>query len=89
VSAFDVVPRDSDLTVKRVLRGVNERHPNYPLIPGDIIHKDGDGTYWKSSPGLMVGGFTIEEEDIQTWAEYKANPPSELELTRQIRQAHR
>lgn len=35
----------------------------YPLMQGDLLRLDDDGTWWKVSPGLQVGGFQLEPDD--------------------------
>lgn len=47
------------------LEGKNETHPDYPLLPGDIITKEGRG-WRKHAPGLSVGGFLLTDEDVDT-----------------------
>lgn len=42
----------------------------YPILPGDVLSREADGTYMKHAPGLAVGGLEIPDEFIITWAEY-------------------
>lgn len=52
------------LKVAETIRGA---HPakhlrDYPLLPGDVLTKDADGTYTKQAPGLGVVGFVLTPE---------------------------
>ena len=49
------------------LENKNRTHPNYPLLPGDIITQEPDGHHWmKHAPGLAVGGFLLTDSDEDT-----------------------
>lgn len=41
------------------IRGAHPTLPNYPLLPGDLIVRDDDGTWGKEAPGLAVNGFIL------------------------------
>lgn len=50
----------------RVTEEMDDVHPfwkeRYPLMPGDLLQKDDDGTFFKEAPGLAVGGFILTPE---------------------------
>jgi hypothetical protein len=50
--------------VQREIEGANRRLPAYPLLRGDLLEKQNDGTYLKACPGIMVGGFVLTEEQV-------------------------
>jgi hypothetical protein len=55
-----------------VLMRMDGRRPDmldYPLLPGDVLRKDEDGTWWKVAPGLAIGGFVLSDEDVARLAE--------------------
>ncbi|UDL16328.1 hypothetical protein SEA_ZOOMAN_44 [Microbacterium phage Zooman] len=54
------------MMVTEEMNGRHPRHVDYPLLPGDSIQLYTDGTWAKVSPGLMVAGFVLSEEDVQT-----------------------
>lgn len=41
-------------------------HPHYPLLPGDLLVRDFDGTWAKEAPGLAVVGFVLSDEQVAT-----------------------
>ena len=45
--------------VTETLEGCHPKHKTYPLLPGDILIKRGDGTWYKFGPGLGIGGFIL------------------------------
>lgn len=53
-------PRDGFLVMDDI---EGARHPidDYPLIQGDLLVKQEDGTYFKVCPGISLGGFRISE----------------------------
>lgn len=54
----------------RVTETMDDVHPSlkekYPLMPGDLLQKDDDGTYFKEAPGIAVGGFVLTAEQEAT-----------------------
>ena len=54
------------MMVTEEMVGRHPRHVDYPLLPGDSIQLYTDGTWAKVSPGMLVGGFELSEEDVQT-----------------------
>lgn len=49
------------------MEGRNPHHPDYPLLPGDIIGPYADneeGTWIKHAPGLGIFGFVLTEKDL-------------------------
>jgi hypothetical protein len=53
------------LKVTEEMVGVHPIHPEYPLLPGDVLTLDPDGTYTKHT-GLCVLGFTLSPEQVAT-----------------------
>jgi hypothetical protein len=51
-------------TVLVAMEGRRPDFPDYPLLPGDMIRGDEDGTWWKVAPGLAIGGFVLSENDV-------------------------
>lgn len=52
----------------RVTERVDNAHPklaDYPLLPGDLLVRDGE-TWTKEAPGLAVLGFTLTPEQEAT-----------------------
>jgi hypothetical protein len=52
--------------VTEVLYGTNDRHPDYPLLPGDLLSKSEDGSLFKVAPGLGIGGFRLDDREWST-----------------------
>lgn len=50
--------------VLSTLDGRKANMPTYPLLPGDIVIQDEDGTWTKHAPGLAIGGFELTAEDV-------------------------
>lgn len=48
--------------VVRMIVGAHPIHKTYPLLKGDLLHKNEDGTWTKEAPGLTIGGFVLTEE---------------------------
>jgi hypothetical protein len=42
------------------------RHDDYALLPGDLLVREEDGSYWKECPGLSIGGFHLTPEQVAT-----------------------
>lgn len=49
--------------VTKRIAGANPLHPDYPLLPGDLLSPNGDGTFFKEAPGLGVDGFVLSDLD--------------------------
>lgn len=56
----------SGLFVTEQIDGAHAKHPNYPLLPGDLLLKRPDGTYGKFGPGLGIEGFVLTPEQQAT-----------------------
>lgn len=54
------------LEVTREMVGTNPIHPDYPLLPGDVLVREDDGTYMKVAPGLGIGGFILDPTQVAT-----------------------
>lgn len=52
------------LRVTKRIDGAHPLHADYPLLPGDLLVRDADGTFTKEAPGLAVIGFMLREEDV-------------------------
>ena len=53
----------------RVTETIDGAHPtlrDYPLLPGDLLVRDPDGSWAKEAPGLAVGGFALTPEQEAT-----------------------
>lgn len=53
------------LMVTEEIAGAHPHHPNYPLLPEDIVSLEPDGTWMKHAPGLAVSGFVLKPEQVQ------------------------
>lgn len=42
------------------------RHDDYPLMEGDLLTLQPDGSFWKVCPGLSVGGFNLTDDQTDT-----------------------
>lgn len=53
----------------RVTQRIDNAHPvlgaDYPLLPGDLLVRDGV-TWTKEAPGLCVYGFVLTDEQVAT-----------------------
>ena len=47
----------------------NPFHPYYPLLPGDLLSRNPDGTWTKECPGLTISGFHLTDNEIATLVE--------------------
>ena len=66
----------SQFRVTATLEGKSAMHPDYPLLPGDIIAAEVDwdddgneidtGTWMKHAPGIGIGGFVLTDDDVAT-----------------------
>jgi hypothetical protein len=56
----------SGLKVTETIHHASEKNPDYPLLEGDILIKQEDGTYFKFGPGLGIGGFVLTPEQEAT-----------------------
>lgn len=54
------------MTVTETIDGAHPQHIDYPLLPEDCLQLYTDGTWAKISPGLMVTGFVLNPEQVQT-----------------------
>jgi hypothetical protein len=52
--------------VTEQLDGCHPLHAGYPLLPGDLLKRDTDGTYAKIGPGLGIFGFVLTAEQQAT-----------------------
>lgn len=50
--------------VVETIDNAHPRHVDYPLLPGDLITRDDDGTFGKEAPGMCVLGFRLTDEQI-------------------------
>jgi hypothetical protein len=60
--------------VTATIEGANAKHPTYPLLEGDMLIEQPDGSFYKTAPGLGIYGFVLTEEQrasIELWE----NPP--------------
>jgi len=65
---------DNDLTVKErfevELRSPALKGHIYPVLPGDVLVRDNDGSYTKVAPGIAIAGLQIPTEFVITWADW-------------------
>jgi len=54
------------LRVTEQIDGAHPLHTNYPLLPGDALTRNPDGTYTKQAPGIGVFGFVLTPEQQLT-----------------------
>jgi hypothetical protein len=47
------------LRVAATIEGAHPQHTDYPLLEGDVLTREPDGTYIKHAPGLGVAGFEL------------------------------
>lgn len=52
--------------VTEKIEGAHPRHVTYPLLPGDLLVREADGTWTKEAPGLAVMGFGLNEDQEAT-----------------------
>lgn len=60
------------------LWGCHPKHTTYPLLSGDILVEQADGTFNKTAIGLAVNGFVLTEEQRATLKPLKEHPPIEI-----------
>jgi hypothetical protein len=53
------------LLVTEKMVGVHPIHTDYPLLPGDVLTRDSDGTYVKHT-GIGIFGFELTPEQEAT-----------------------
>lgn len=53
-------------------------HPTYPLLPGDILVEQEDGTFTKTAPGLGLGGFVLTDEQRAALKPLESHPRIEI-----------
>lgn len=53
--------------------GRHPKHPDYPLLPGDLLSWDGN-KWCKFAPGLAIFGFRIDEGDPLEPVEVSGGP---------------
>jgi hypothetical protein len=61
--------------VLKTIEGANEKHPEYPLLEGDMLVEQADGSFFKTAPGLGISGFVLNDEQRRTSIEQWDNPP--------------
>lgn len=54
-----------ELMVTEKIAGAHPQHPDYPLLPEDLVKRQPDGTWYKYAPGMGVTGFVLSEEQVQ------------------------
>lgn len=54
-----------ELMVTEEIAGAHPMHPDYPLLPEDLITRQADGTWYKFAPGMGITGFVLNEEQVQ------------------------
>lgn len=54
-----MIPGKREVLVERVV--AHKLMPEYPLLPGDVIVQNPDGTWTKHAPGLAMAGLELPE----------------------------
>ncbi len=54
------------LVVTEEIRGAHPKLVDYPLLPEDMLQLYTDGRWAKIGPGMLVVGFVLSEEQVQT-----------------------
>lgn len=57
-----VAPAGSMLVVQEQIDSAHPLHTDYPLLPGDWLVKQEDGTFYKFAPGIGIIGFVLTAE---------------------------
>lgn len=52
--------------VTECIAGAHPSYDDYPLLPGDLLTQDADGTWTKEAPGLCLGGFVLTDQKVAT-----------------------
>ena len=53
----------------QVTEQIDDAHPvqvDYPLLPGDLITEEDEGTFVKIAPGLAISGFELSDMQRET-----------------------
>jgi hypothetical protein len=64
--------------VTETLRGCHSKHTNYPLLEGDMLIEQEDGSFYKTAPGLGITGFVLTAEQRATLVPYVKKPQVEI-----------
>lgn len=51
------------------IQNAHPKIPNYPILEGDLLIPEEDGTWTKECPGLTVGLFVFTPEQVATFKE--------------------
>ena len=54
-----MIPGKREVLVERVVG--HKLMPNYPLLPGDVIVQNSDGSWTKHAPGLAMAGLVLPD----------------------------
>ena len=54
------------LAVTEEIQGAHSKFDNYSLLPEDLLQLYTDGTWAKIAPGILVTGFVLSPEQVQT-----------------------
>lgn len=57
---------NSALVVTEVIEGAHPKHSYYPLLPGDMMIQEANGTWHKFGPGLGISGFVLSDKQVAT-----------------------
>jgi len=50
--------------VIETIKGAHPKHPNYPLLPGDLLVREKGRVFAKEAPGICVLGFRLTSEQV-------------------------
>jgi hypothetical protein len=55
--------------VTETIDRAHRRMDDYQLMPGDLLVREKDGSFWKECPGMSIGGFHLTDAQIATLRE--------------------
>lgn len=58
--------RHTGFLVTERIDNAHPRHATFPLLQGDLLLRDEDGSYTKACPGIMVTGFRLTSQQEAT-----------------------
>lgn len=61
-SYYGEIKAGDALVVTEEFQHCHPMHTHYPLLPGDLLVPQEDGTFYKHGPGLGIVGFILSQE---------------------------
>lgn len=65
------VQKMSGFKVTEEIKGAHPINTSYPLLPGDFLVEQEDGTFYKVAPGIGMVGFVLTEEQKSRLGRYE------------------